>query len=165
MGIQVKVGDVFLVPLDGQNWALGQIVSAWNDELYVAIFSQKFEVRSVNPDSVLTQEVALLALTLDAKLFLGDWPIIGNVQGNLSSFPQPAYKVRQSGVVYIESRDRTFSRPALPAESEQLRYRSVSYPAIIEEAVQGYFGVMEWNPHFDKFRPGYASESAKLLAG
>lgn len=165
MGIQAKVGDVFLVPLGGQSWALGQLVSAWNDELYVAIFGQKIETQEANPSSVLTQEPALFALTLDAKLFHGDWPILGNVQENLDRFPQPAFKVRQSGVVYIESRDRTVSRPASPSEAEMLRYRSVSYPAIIEEAAQGYFGVCEWNPHFDKFRPDYALESSRLLTG
>lgn len=165
MGIQAKVGDVFLVPLDDKNCALGQIISAWNEELYVAIFDQKFEARLEDPNSVLTREPALLALTLDAKLFHGDWPILGNVQENLDQFPQPAFKVRQSGVVYIESRDRTVSRPASSAEAEILRYRSVSYPAVIEEAAQGFFDVCEWNPHFDKIRADYAFESSRLLAG
>lgn len=165
MGIQAKVGDVFLVPLDNQNWALGQIISVWNEELYVAIFDQKFERRLEDPNIVLTQQPAFLALTLDAKLFHGDWPILGNMQENLVQFPQPAFKVRQSGVVYIESRDRTVSRPASSTEAEMLRYRSVSYPAVIEEAVQGYFGVGEWNPHFDKFRFDYASQSSRLLVG
>ncbi len=102
MGIQVNVGDVFLVPLDGKNWALGQLASAWNDELYVAIFGQKVATQDVAPKSVIGQEPIFLALTLDAKLFHGDWPIVGNVQENLADFPQPAFKVRQSGVAYIE---------------------------------------------------------------
>lgn len=164
MGIQVKVGDVFLVPLDGKNWALGQLVSAWNDELYVAIFGQKLEAREVAPYSVIDQEPVFLALTLDAKLFHGDWPILGNVQENLASFPQPAFKVRQSGVVHIESRDRTVSRPAASTEAEILRYRSVSSPAVVEKAVQAHFGIGEWSPHYDEFPAAYAFESARLLA-
>lgn len=163
MGIQVKVGDVFLVPLDGESWALGQLVSSWNDELYVAIFGQKVETQNVDPRSVVTQEPVFLALTLDAKLFHGDWPIIGNVQDNLASLPQPAFKVRQSGVIYIESRDRTVSRPASSSEAELLRYRNVSSPAMIEEAVQGRFDVCEWNSHYDKFHADYAVASSKLL--
>lgn len=163
MGIQVKVGDVFLVPLDGKSWAVGQLVSAWNDELYVAIFGQKIETHNVDPHSVIDQEPVFLALTLDAKIFHGDWPIVGNVQENLASFPQPAFKVRQAGVVYMESRDRTVSRPASSSEAEMLRNRSVSSPAVIEEAVQGYFGVCEWNPHYDKFHSDYAAASSKLL--
>lgn len=163
MGIRVEVGDVFLVPLDGKSWACGQLVSAWNDELYIAIFDRTVETQQVDPHSVTAQKPVFLALTLDAKLFHGNWPIVGRVRKNLSSIPQPAFKVRQSGVVYIESRDRTVSRPASSSEAETLRYRSVSSPAVIEEAVQGYFGVCEWNPYFNKFHADYSYMSAHLL--
>ncbi|PJI38590.1 MAG: hypothetical protein CTR54_21185 [Rhizobium sp.] len=163
MGIQAEVGDVFLVPLDGKGWALGQLVSAWNHELYVAVFGHKVETRDVNPHCVVDQEPVFLALTLDAKLFHGDWPILGNVRENLASFPQPAFKVRRSGVLHIESRDRTVSRPASPAEAEILRYRSVSSPAVIEKAIQAHFGIGEWSPHYDDFPAAYAFESARLL--
>src|SRR5690606_8365932 len=156
MGIQVKAGDVFLIPLDGKSWALGQLVSDYKGELYVAIFGQKLETGDVDPYSVVGQDPILLSLTLDSKLFHGDWLIFVNVQDNLSNFPQPAFKVRQSGVVYLESRDRTVSRPASSSEAQLLRYRSVSYPAVLAEAVQGHFGVCEWNPHYDKFHADYA---------
>ncbi|MEP9387655.1 Imm26 family immunity protein [Mesorhizobium sp. KR9-304] len=165
MGIRAKVGDVFLISLDERSWALGQLVSAWNDELYVAIFGQKLETQEVDPKCVIDQEPVFLALTLDAKLFHGDWPILGNVHQNLINFPQPAFTVRQAGVVHIESRDRTVSRAASPSEAEILRYRSVSSPAVIEETVRGYFGACEWNPHFEKFYADYAFESSRLLAG
>jgi hypothetical protein len=165
MGIQVQVGDVFLVPLDGKNWALGQLISSWQGELYVAIFRQKVKTQQADPHSVTAQEPVFLALTLDAKLFHGDWPILGNVQENLARFPQPAFKVRQSGIVYIESRDRTISRPASSNEAEVLRYRSVSSPAVIEEAIKAHFGANEWNSHYDKFHANYAFESSRLLAG
>lgn len=164
MGIQVKVGDVFLVPLDGRSWALGQLVSDYKGELYVAIFGQKLATREVAPYSVVDQEPVFLALTLDAKLFHGNWPILGNVQENLASFPQPVFKVRHSGVVHIESRDRTVNRPASAAEAGILRYRSVSSPAVVEKAVQAHFGIGEWSPHYDDFPAAYAFESARLLA-
>jgi Immunity protein 26 len=163
MAIQVKVGDVFLIPLDGKSWAIAQLVSAWSEELYIAVFANKVETQGVDPQSVVDQIPVFLVLTLDAKIFHGDWPILGNVQDNLASFPQPAFKVRESGVVHIESRDRSIYRPASPAETEILRYRSVSSPAVIEEAVQAYFRVSEWNPHFDKFYADYAEQSARLL--
>lgn len=163
MRIQAKVGDVFLIPLDGQSWACGQLVSAWNDELYVAIFGEKVEAQ-VEPRSVISQEPIFLTLTLDAKLSNGDWPIIGNVQENLARFPQPAFKVRQSGLVYVESRDRTISRPAAPKEVEILKYRTVSSPAVIQKAVQAYVGIGEWSSNYDGFFAEYAFESSRLLA-
>ncbi|MEP1422293.1 MAG: Imm26 family immunity protein [Erythrobacter sp.] len=163
MGIEVNVGDVFLVPLDDKSWALGQIISDYEGELYVAIFSEKQETQKVDPDSVIGQKPTFLALTLDAKLFHGDWPILGNMQDNLADFPQPNFKVRQSGVVHIESRDRSVSRQATPAEAEILGYRSVSSPAVIENAVKAHFGIGDWTTHYNEFQADYAYRSARLL--
>jgi len=163
MGIPANVGDVFLIPLDDNGWACGQLVSKWNDELYVAIFGEKVEAQ-VDPGRAVSKEPMFLALTLDAKLFHGDWPIIGNIQENLPRFPQPAFKVRQSGVVYIESRDRTVSRPAAPKETEILKYRTVSSPAVIQKAVQAHFGLGEWSSSYDGLRAEYAFDSSRLLA-
>lgn len=164
MGIKAKIGDVFLVPLKDKCWAVGQLVNAWNDELYIAIFDKKVEKKDINPRGVLTQDPVILALTLDAKLFHGNWPILGNVKENLAGFPQPAFKVRQSGIIYMESRDRTVSRPASPQEAGILRYRSISSPAVIEDAIQGLFGISEWNSNFNDLRADYAFESSRLLA-
>ena len=163
MAIEVKVGDVFLIPLDGKKWACGQLIDNREGELYVAVFRDSLDSENDSYEKVILKEPLFLALTLDAKLWHGDWPIVGNVLGNLQRMPQPSFKVRQSGVVYIESRDRGIRRPATQAEVAILRYRSVSSPAVIEEAVQGYFGVCEWNPHYDKFHGDYAYESSNLI--
>jgi hypothetical protein len=91
------------------------------------------------------------------------WPIIGNVQDNLRGFPQPNYKVRQNGVVFLESRDRTLSRPATAEEAEILRYRTVTSPAAIEVVVRAHFGIGEWNSRFEGHLADYAYRSAALL--
>lgn len=163
MGAKARVGDVFLIPLKGGGYAGGQIVSAWNEELYIAVFDQRLGSDKNDPLAVTSGTPVFLTLTLDAKLWHGDWPTIGNRQDNLRNFPQPAYKVRQGGVVHIESRDRTISRPASPAEASVLRYRTVSSPAVLEEAVIAYFGGGEWNLHFNDLRSDYAASSSQLL--
>lgn len=163
MGIQAKVGDVFLIPLDGQCWACGQLINSWNDELYIAVFNQKARAEKPDLHLLIEQQPVFLALTLDAKLWHGDWPIIGNLQENLAGFPEPAFKVRQSGTVHIESRDRTVSRHASPSEAAILRYRSVSSPALIESAARAHFGFSEWSPHYDDLLADYAHQSARLL--
>lgn len=163
MGIQARVGDVFLIPLNGQSWACGQVVSAWNAELYVAIFASKVN-RQFEPANIIAQEPIFLTLTLDAKLYHGEWPIIGNIQENLARLPQPAFKVRQSGVAYVESRDRTSSRPAAPEEAEILKYRTVSSPAVVQNGVQAHFGIGEWSSKYEDMRADYAYKSSLLLA-
>jgi len=163
MAINAKVGDVFLIPLKGGDGVGGQIVSAWNEELYIAVFGQRLDLRERDLSIVTRGMPVFLTLTLDAKLWHGDWLIIGNRKDNLGAFPQPAYKVRQDGVIHIESRDRTLSRPASPAEANKLRYRTVSAPAVVEDAVAALLLEREWNPLYDDLRSDYAILSSKLL--
>jgi Immunity protein 26 len=163
VAVQVKTGDVFLIPLTEESWTYGQLVSAWNGELYVAIFDEKVEKDHADPKAIVGLKPVFLVLTLDAKLWHGHWPIIGNVQTNLSEFPRPVFKVRQKGIVHIESRDRAISRPATAEESEILRYRAVTSPAAIEKVVRAYFGIGDWNPHFDNYLAEYAHKSSQVL--
>jgi hypothetical protein len=163
MGAKPTVGDVFLIPLKGGGYAGGQVISAWHDELYIAVFDQRLGADENDPLVATSSTPMFLTLTLDAKLWHGDWPTIGNRQDNLHTFPQPAYKVRQAGVTYVESRDRTVSRPASPAEASVLRYRTVSSPAVIEEAVVANFGGGAWDPLFNDLRSDYAASSSRVL--
>lgn len=163
MTVETRVGDVFLVPLDEDYCAGGQVVSAWNDELYLAIFDAKLPCKESNPMVVVDHAPVFLALSLDAKIWHGHWPIVGNVRSNLDRFPQPAFKVRQSGVFHIESRDRTLSRPATPKEVEQLLFRTVTSPAGIEAAIKAYFGIGIWHPHYDELLAENAFRSSSML--
>jgi hypothetical protein len=163
MGIIARVGDVFLIPLKGGGCAGGQIVSAWNDELYVAVFGHRLDAFERDLSAVTSGMPIFLTLTLNAKLWHGDWPIIGSRKDNLRAFPPPAYKVRQAGVIHVESRDRTSSRPASPAEASELKHRTVSAPAVVEDAVAAYFSEGEWSAHYDDLRSDYAILSSRLL--
>ena len=37
---KLKVGDVFLVPLDGERYGIGQLAGDWKSELYVVIYDK-----------------------------------------------------------------------------------------------------------------------------
>jgi hypothetical protein len=164
MAKKVNVGDVFLIPLAESCWAIGQILAAWNEELYVAIFGEKIHQPYPDPEIVIGLQPTFLVLTLDAKLWHEAWPVVGNVRENLSRFPQPAFKVRHKGVVYVESRDRKLSRPATASESQILRYRTVTSPAAIEEAVRAHFGNGDWNPRFESYLAEYAYKVSGVLS-
>ena len=161
--VAANIGDVFLIPVDSEQYALAQLVSDWNGELYVAVFDHKVSALDVPLNTVVDLEPMFLALTLDAKLFHGDWPIIGNVQENLADFPQPAYQVRQSGIVYLESRDRSISRPATEAEAAVLKFRTGYSPMVLEKAVKAHFGAGEWLIHYEDFRATYAYRTNQFL--
>ncbi len=129
--IRAKVGDVFLIPIDDASWVVGQLVRKKRSELYVAIFADRYSSTDVEPRSILDKKPLFLVLTLDAKLYHGMWPIIGNVQENRDSIPEPAFAVINSGSgTHIISRDETICRLATPEELGVLRPRTVDSPKI-----------------------------------
>lgn len=161
---KLKIGDVFLVPLDDERCGLGQLAGDWKGELYVVIYD-KLVSRGASSEDVLGAGLQFAALTLDAKLYHGDWPVIGNRQDNLSDLPQPWFKVEVDGQTHIEARDRSVTRPATSTEAAQLRHRTVVAPVRIENALKALNGLGEWNPRFDELRADYAPLSAKLVLG
>ena len=156
-----KLGDVFLIPLDEARRGIGQVAGDWRGELYVVVFDR---VVSADADASEADGASLLfaALTLDAKFFHGDWPIIGARIENLANIPQPVFKVDQGGQVYVESRDRTFSRKATQGEADELRFRTVVAPVRIETALKAANGLGPWQDRFDDLRADYALSSSRL---
>jgi Immunity protein 26 len=163
MGIKVKAGDVFLIPLDENFSAGGILISKWKFELYVAVFEKKFMHDERDALKIINSKPIILTLTLDAKLWHGHWPIIGNELAQTFKFPQPAYKIEYNGKFYIESRDMKFRRLATNYEAELLDFRTVSSPAGVENATKGKFGIVEWNPQYECLLSDYAIRSSKLL--
>lgn len=163
MGIKVKAGDVFLIPLDQTTSAGGIIISDRKGELYIAVFQERLDWNEPDTRKIVNGKPLFLTLTLDAKLWHGFWPIIGNELKLTTMFPQPVYKVQYEGKIHMESRDRKFHRIASANEAEKLDFRTVSYPAVIEDAAKGKFGIVEWNPHYDSLLADYAIKSSKFL--
>ena len=162
--IRAKVGDVFLIPIDETTWVIGQLVRKKQSELYVAIFADRYSSNDVEPRSILDKKPLFLVLTLDALLYHGMWPIIGNVQENRNSIPEPAFKVGIWGSgPHIISRDEKICRLATREELEVLQPRSVRTPHGIEIMVRNYFGTNDDQEDFDYYLATYAENSGKLL--
>lgn len=158
------VGDVFLISIDEARWGIGQVAGAWKGELYIVIFDALFDNDNADPRSVIAAKPMFAALSLDAKIHNGDWPIIGNWTTNLASFPQPVFKVNQGGFIFLESRDRSIFRPASKEEAKILRFRTVVAPVRLEKALKAHNGVGRWDPRYDDLLFDYALESSKYTA-
>lgn len=164
MGINAKVGDVFLIPLDETSCVGGQVISIRDEnEFYLAVFGQRLSKDETDPETATSGAPKLLGLSFDAKLWHGHWPIIGNLIEKVGAYPQPNYKVRIAGVLSFESRDATVTRPITDEEAKILEYRGVSDAAVIENAIKAIFGIGEWSEHYDDIRAEYAIASSKLL--
>jgi hypothetical protein len=162
MGVKVSVGDVFAVPVSGEEVGLGLVCGDWNGELYLVLFDGLIHQTEAQAESVWTATPLLAALSLNAKLYHGDWLIIGRLPDAVARIPQPVFKVGVGGRPYVESRDRLVTRPATAEEAEELRYRTVVAPVRLEKALQAFHGFGEWLPHYDDLKADYALRSARL---
>jgi hypothetical protein len=92
------------------------------------------------------------------------WPIIGNVQEDRDTIPEPAFAVINWGSgTHIISRDETICRLATQEELEVLQPRSVRTPHGIEIMVRNYFVTNDDQEDFDYFLATYAENSGRLL--
>ena len=76
--MKVKTGDTFLIPLDGESNAIGQIVIEEKNFIYVAVYTMNDNLLYNMDDDLLEGLPLVLART--SKLFfkLGRWKVISN---------------------------------------------------------------------------------------
>ncbi len=161
---RTRLGNVFLLPIDERRFGIGQIAGDWKGELYFVIYDAVHRTSEVDPSSVIGARPLFAALSLDAKIHHGDWPVIGNITEGLSQLPQPVFKVSVGNEMFLESRDRSEFRPASTKEAEALRFRTVVAPVRLEKALKAHHGIGEWDAAYNELLAEYAYESAKLVA-
>ncbi len=171
-GPRIKLGDVFTVPLDAERLGFGQVVARFRkDNYYFAIFDKAYPREAlVDLHDVVKDRLALLALSLDAKIYGGDWKIVGNVPVP-ANLPLPAYKettVEAGGPPYrarvdVVDYSGTRRRPAVGAEADLLPNRSTRAPIGIEKAFRALHGLEEWHESFEKLRPVEDTTTARLF--
>lgn len=163
MGRAVKIGDVFLVPIDETRVAMGQVAGDWNGELYLVIYDGVHVADKCEAAEIVKERPLFAALSLDAKLHNGDWPIIGNILDNVPEIPQPVFKINHGSELFVISRDRLTFRPASENEAAFLRLRKVVAPVRLEKALKAHNGVGDWNAAYDELFADYAEKSARFV--
>lgn len=159
MGVKARVGDVFLIPLDSQQSAVGQVIREHNGELFCGIFDVLVSESSAVTDELNPSSLVLCANTLDAKLWHGDWPLVGNRRNNLGAFPTPIYKVDTLSKTVIVSFEDKRVRAASKDDAARLRYRTVVAPVRLEMATKAYFTRDAWDPKYEELLAGHYLET------
>ena len=164
MSPRLKIGDVFLVPLDEIRVGVGQIVAKYLSAYYLATFERVFERDATDVDEALRSPVVFLALSLDAKLALGHWPILANVQVS-EHIPLPAFKEAFGSPDRIDVVDfsGTLRRSATDAEASAVRNRTVIAPVVLEKAMRARLGLEPWLEHYDHLVPDLMHTTDRLF--
>ncbi len=150
-GVRAKVGDVFEILIDDARVGYGQIAAQRFKSYLMVVFSRAYE-RGQRPDARLITEgdIAFVGESFDAKIWNGDWPIVGNVTPDLSRIPIPVYKVTVGDIDrwFVEDYEGTRRRPATPAEVNSLAFRTTVAAVRLEKALQALHGARPWEPTF-----------------
>ncbi len=157
-----RSGDVFLIPLDTDRFAVGQVVRGGTLELYVVIYDKIVGTKDPVPE-LGGQKVLFAALTIARKLLDGDWPVVGSQPGNLDRLPVPWFRLEEGGRTYAQSLDRAHVRKVDETATERLRDRNLVAPARIEQALRAHHHRGQWQAHYDELLADYAFETAKMM--
>lgn len=165
------VGDVFVVQLDSDRAAVGQLIGEREPRglYYVALFGP-LSTKDLRPEEAIRGKPAILGLTMDARLLSGDWKIVANAIPN-PDIELPAYKVARSSVEngqvtrnwVVEDFSGTRSRPTSAAEASRLPFRTVSSPMVLEGAMRSLAGLEPWHEAYDKLRPADQPTSRQVF--
>lgn len=164
--LRLRVGDVFSVPLDDQRFGLGQVVATFGKDAYFfALFEPAFE-RAEEPDleQAVRAPVAVLALSLDAKIAAGDWVVLGN-RPVADGMPLPAFKEMVGGPDRVDVVDFSGERRrrAQGEEAEWLPNRKVVAPVRLEKALKAMHGLEPWNDAYAALEPSEVATTARLF--
>lgn len=148
MSISCSRGDVFSVPLHGDSFGIGIVASSVHSELYILMFSETFRDRTL-PTDVCALEPLIASSSLDAKIWHGDWQIIGQTK-DFGNIVQPIYKVREHEGWVAESFDESQRFHITPEVANRLSYRKCVAPIRLERALKAYAGYGAWEPEYDE---------------
>ena len=160
-----SVGDVFTIPLEGRRAGVGQIVATYGKHQYFfAVFDPAYKsVDAIDVHVAVRAHLALLALSLDAKLFHQHWKVIGHAEVS-HDIPLPAYKEGGTdGAFRVVDYSGQLSREATAEEARRLSYRTTVAPVRIEAAFRAKHGEAEWAERFDALTPDYELTTENLF--
>lgn len=163
---RIRTGDVFVVRLDDARVVFGQVVAKYQDDGYYFALFDKAYPRAVWPalSDVVSDRVAILALSLDGKIAAGHWEIVGN-EPVPTDLPLPAYKetVGTPDRVDIVDYSGERRRRAVGGEVDLLPNRKVVAPVRLEKALRALHGLEPWREAYQELRPVVATTSKRLF--
>jgi hypothetical protein len=155
-----------MIPVQDSKYAIGQVLNIRHGgELYIAVWRDLVGEGEFKRESLLHSSPWLGALTLDALIWHGRWPKIDNYTDNMGEIPRPYFKLNDSGVYNIVDIDLEPIREVKSGEMDQLINKTTVAPIVVQDAVQAWFGIGDWNRNDDKLLFEYVIKSSAIALG
>jgi hypothetical protein len=152
----VAVGDIFTVPLDDGQVALGQVIGKYTKALYVIIFDLVASGRSVqtlNFSDVTAATPLLARMTFDARFRPGMWQIVGNSVPDQRRFlPAFGHGSEDYDGVHVTNFEGSKMRRATADEARRVPHLTIDSPMVLEKALRAHHGLEPWLPVYDDLR-------------
>ena len=134
----------------------GQIVATYGTSgghFYFAIFSSEHTGKDPPVDSIIDDDLALLALSMDALLHHGYWSVVANAATGKDRLRWPEYKIATApGSFVVEDAFGTVIREATAKDVALLPFRKVVAPILVQHAFEALHGEREWLSAYDRLR-------------
>ena len=141
---------------DQGKYGYGQVLAPYGmsgGHFYLGIFGKEYSGDGVDLDTIISEQFALLALSMDALLYHGHWTVIGNATVPEERFQLPEYKVATApGHCVVEDAFGDVVRPATKDDVARLPYRKVVAPIVVQDAFEALHGARDWRPEYDTLR-------------
>jgi hypothetical protein len=146
--IRAKAGDIFTIPVAGDERMYGQVVDQAGPQFLVVLFRSNAGAL----EEVVRSGIVLAGIVFDAKLRNGDWQIVANIPA--VEVKSPWFVVGHEGLenLRLESFDGSATRLVRPTEAAKHGHRHVSYPMVLQRAAEALRGHREWQEDLDFLR-------------
>jgi len=159
--IRAKAGDVFQIPIDEIHISFGQVCENNGGVLRVITFNKIYSTTIIPQiTEIIQSNIVLLTDTMDAKIYNGDWQVVGNAPV-ITNLPMPKFKFGIDPVYITEYGSKT-TRIATPEEAEKLDFQFSVSPIRVQNAMQAYFKRKEWEADYDKLTYQYCEDKALI---
>jgi Immunity protein 26 len=154
----LKEGTVFRIPIDETRCGYGQVrldLRYVATGLWLVVYEPAFLKTESPPLSDLTMnDILLCGASEDALITHGRWPIIGVCEPDQRTV-LPIVKIKVGDRWWIETLDRSWHRPASPADLDRYDFRTVTAPIRFQKALQAHHSVGDWLPQFNTLTCNY----------
>lgn len=154
---RLRVGDVFkLMPYGEARHGYGQIVATYGSgggHFYFAVFGSEHAGADPPLESIVNDDMALFALSMDALLHHGHWSVVASTAVDEDRLRWPEYKIATApGIYVVEDAFGAVLRDATANDVALLPFRKVVAPIWIQHAFEALHGEREWLSAYDDLR-------------